>query len=128
MPFSFRLAKFRFTVQAKDHIRFPAYKGAVFRGGFGYAFKKVVCVVRGKPCDTCILKQKCIYAYIFEAHSPEDAEILHLYHKVPCLFVIEPPVTEKQAFTHGESFSFPLAFIRNAIDYLNLNLSKVGKR
>ncbi|MCF6149118.1 MAG: hypothetical protein E3K37_10715 [Candidatus Kuenenia sp.] len=128
MPFSFRLAKFRFTACVKDHIRFPAYKGAVFRGGFGYAFKKIVCVVRGKPCDNCILKQKCIYACIFEAHSPEDAEILQLYHKAPCLFVIEPSVAEKQAFAPQESFSFHLIIIRNSIDYLNLNLNKVGKR
>ena len=36
---SFRVAKFRFTVYAREQIRFPDYKGAVFRGGFGYAFK-----------------------------------------------------------------------------------------
>ncbi|MBM4053095.1 MAG: CRISPR system precrRNA processing endoribonuclease RAMP protein Cas6 [Planctomycetes bacterium] len=118
MPFSFRLAKFRFTVCAKDHIRFPAYKGAVFRGGFGYAFKKVVCVVRGKPCDTCMLKQKCIYAYIFETPPPEDAEILRLYPKVPHPFVIEPPADEKLLYSPGESFSFSLILIGRAIEYL----------
>lgn len=115
---SFRLAKFRFTVCARDQIRLPGYKGAVFRGGFGYAFKKVVCVVKGKPCDECLLKQKCIYSYIFETPPPEDAEILRLYPKVPHPFVIEPPVTEEQSFAPGESFPFHLILIGNAIDYL----------
>ena len=115
---SFRLAKFRFTVCARDQIRLPDYKGAVFRGGFGYAFKKVVCVVKGKPCDACLLKQKCIYSYIFETPPPENAEILRLYPKVPHPFVIEPPLTEKQVFAPGESFSFHLILIGNAIDYL----------
>ena len=115
---SFRVAKFRFTVCAKELIRFPAYKGAAFRGGFGYAFKRVVCVTKNRECDDCLLKQKCIYSYIFETPPPEDAEMLRLYPKVPHPFVIEPPITEKQSFEPGEAFSFHLILIGQAIDYL----------
>ncbi|GJQ24872.1 hypothetical protein BIY37_02085 [Candidatus Brocadia sapporoensis] len=113
-----RLAKFRFTVCARGQIRFPAYKGSAFRGGFGYAFKRVVCVIKGKTCDDCLLKQKCIYSYIFETPPPEDAEILRLYPKVPHPFVIEPPVTQKQSFAPDEIFTFHLILIGQAIDYL----------
>lgn len=115
---TFRLAKFRFTVGAKGRICFPPYKGSVFRGGFGYAFKRIVCVVRNKGCDGCLLKQKCIYSYIFETPPPEDAEMLRLYPKVPHPFVIEPPDTEKQSFEPGEAFSFQVILIGQAIDYL----------
>ena len=115
---TFRLAKFRFTVCAKEHIRFPSYKGSAFRGGFGYAFKRVVCVIKGKECDDCLLKQKCIYSYIFETPPPQDTEMLRLYPKVPHPFVIEPPVTEKQSFEAGEEISFHLILIGNAIDYI----------
>lgn len=115
---TFRLAKFRFTVCAKEHIRFPTYKGSAFRGGFGYAFKRVVCVIKGKGCDECLLKQKCIYSYIFETPLPEDTEMLRLYPKVPHPFVIEPPITEKQFFALGETFTFHLILIGQAIDYL----------
>jgi len=115
---TFRLARFRFTVCAKEHIRFPSYKGSAFRGGFGYAFKRVVCVIKGKECDDCLLKQKCIYSYIFETPPPQDTEMLRLYPKVPHPFVIEPPITEKQTFEPGEEFSFHLILIGNAIDYL----------
>lgn len=115
---TFRLAKFRFTVCAKEQIRFPAYKGSAFRGGFGYAFKRVVCVIKGKPCDECLLKQKCIYSYIFETPPPEDAKMLRLYPQVPHPFVIEPPVTEKQSFGSGEEFSFHIILVGQAIDYL----------
>ncbi|MDN3514311.1 MAG: CRISPR system precrRNA processing endoribonuclease RAMP protein Cas6 [Candidatus Brocadia sp.] len=118
MSETFRLAKFRFTVCARGQIRFPAYKGAAFRGGFGYAFKRVVCVIKGKACDDCLLKQKCIYSYIFETPPPEDAEMLRLYAKVPHPFVIEPPATEKLTFTPGEEFSFYVILIGQAIDYL----------
>lgn len=115
---TFRLAKFRFTVCAKEHIRFPSYKGSAFRGGFGYAFKRVVCVIKGKECDDCLLKQKCIYSYIFETPPPQDTEMLRLYPKVPHPFVIEPPITEKQTFESGEEFSFYLILIGQAIDYI----------
>ena len=115
---TFRLAKFRFTICAKEQIRFPSYKGSAFRGGFGYAFKRVVCVTKNRECDDCILKQKCIYSYIFETPPPEDTEMLRLYPKVPHPFVIEPPITEKQTFEPGETFSFHLILIGNAIDYL----------
>ncbi len=115
---TFRLAKFRFTVNAKEHLRFPAYKGSAFRGGFGYAFKRVVCVIKGKECDECLLKQKCIYSYIFETPPPEDAEILRLYPKVPHPFVVEPPSDEKQSFELGSTFTFHLILIGQAIDYL----------
>ncbi|MCK6469903.1 MAG: CRISPR system precrRNA processing endoribonuclease RAMP protein Cas6 [Candidatus Brocadia sinica] len=115
---TFRMAKFRFTICAKDHIRFPAYKGSAFRGGFGYAFKRVVCVIKGKACDECLLKQKCIYSYIFETPPPEDTEMLRLYPKVPHPFVIEPPNTEKQSFEPGEEFAFHVILIGQAIDYL----------
>ena len=115
---TFRLAKFRFTICAKEHIRFPTYKGSAFRGGFGYAFKRVVCVTKNRECDDCLLKQKCIYSYIFETPPPQDTEMLRLYPKVPHPFVIEPPITEKQSFEPGETFSFHLILIGNAIDYI----------
>ena len=116
---TFRVAKFRFTVCAKEHIRFPSYKGSAFRGGFGYAFKRVVCVIKEKECDNCLLKQKCIYSYIFETPPPQDTEMLRLYPKVPHPFVIEPPLTEKQSFEPGEEFTFHLVLIGHAIDYIS---------
>ena len=38
----FQFAQFHFSLKALDQINLPEYKGAALRGGFGYAFKKVV--------------------------------------------------------------------------------------
>lgn len=35
--------QFNFEITAKEPLILPAYKGSTFRGGFGYAFKRVVC-------------------------------------------------------------------------------------
>lgn len=114
----FRVARFRLTVCAKEHISLPVYKGSAFRGGFGYAFKRIVCVIKERECLACLLRQKCIYSYIFETPPPEDTEMLRLYPKVPHPFVIEHPTTEKQTFEPDEEFAFHLILIGHAIDYL----------
>ncbi len=41
-------SSYLFHLQAEDKITKPSYKGSTFRGGFGHAFKKVVCAVRDK--------------------------------------------------------------------------------
>lgn len=71
-----------------------------------------------KAYDDYLLKQKCIYSYIFETPPPEDAEMLRLYPKVPHPFVNEPPITEKQVFAPGDTVPFHLILIGHAIDYL----------
>ena len=76
---------------------------SIFRGGFGYAFKRVVCVIKGKACDECLLKQKCIYSYIFET-PPQDTEMLRLYPKVPHPFVIESPGTENEPLNPPKNY------------------------
>ncbi len=44
----------------------PPYKGSTFRGGFGVALKRVVCALRQQECPVCMLRDKCIYARVFE--------------------------------------------------------------
>lgn len=41
---SIEYQQFNFKITAKEPLILPAYKGSTFRGGFGYAFKRVVLV------------------------------------------------------------------------------------
>ncbi len=107
-----------FGLLAEDEICLPPYKGSTFRGGFGHAFKKVVCTIRGKECVECLLKTRCLYSYVFETHPPEGSEILRKYEKAPHPFIIEPPLEEKRLYKPGETISFSLILIGKAIDYL----------
>jgi hypothetical protein len=101
----FKFAQFQFVLTAVDCINLPAYKGSTFRGAFGHAFKKIVCVrpvrksrealnpaetiLKSEPgvgqrsiisdgvnreniCESCLLKGKCVYSYIFETPPPEE--------------------------------------------------------
>lgn len=113
-----KLSSYQFNLKAEDKILLPPYKGSTFRGGFGHAFKKVVCAVRDKDCDECLLKGRCIYSYIFETPPHEGTEILRKYDKAPHPFVIEPPLETKGLYKQGETLAFNLILIGKAIDYL----------
>lgn len=114
----FSLAKFSFSLDAEDSLVLPPYKGSTFRGGFGNAFKRVVCTIKNRNCDECLLAVRCVYSYIFETPPPENSEILRKYEKVPHPFVIEPPLETKINYQPGETLTFSLILVGRAIEYL----------
>ena len=114
----FRVGRFQFHLKAITPLRFPEYKGATLRGGFGYAFKKVVCALRSKECGTCLLKEKCVYSYIFETPPPADSQMMRKYPSAPHPFVLLPPLEDDRVYETGERLAFHLTLIGKAIDYL----------
>jgi len=114
----FKFAQFQFVLSAEDCINLPVYKGSTFRGAFGHAFKRVVCVNREKICDTCLLKGKCVYSYVFETPPPSDTSRMRKYPFAPHPFVITPPLEERREYRQGETLCFELTLIGKSIDYL----------
>ncbi|MDY7034173.1 MAG: CRISPR system precrRNA processing endoribonuclease RAMP protein Cas6 [Thermodesulfobacteriota bacterium] len=111
-------SRFCFTISPKQALHLPPYKGSAFRGGFGHAFKRVVCINRNKDCKDCILKSKCVYAYIFETEPPKDAAIKRKYASAPHPFVLCPPLDTKTRFTSKEPLCFDLTLIGKAVGFL----------
>lgn len=116
--YSIEYSQFRFGITALEPIILPVYKGSTFRGGFGYAFKRVVCAIRDKECPDCILKGKCVYSYVFETPPPSDTKIMRKYKAAPHPFVIEPPSEKRRGYKPGDEIQFGLTLIGRAIDYL----------
>ena len=73
----FKFARFQFLLTAIDRLCLPEYKGSTLRGGFGYAFKKVVCALRTKKCPDCLLKEKASILTFLRTPPPADATILY---------------------------------------------------
>ena len=114
---NFRLARYRMTLTALSTITMPPYAGSTLRGGFGHAFRKMVCTQGPIDCKDCTLNAVCPYPYIFETAPFEGAQQLRSYGDVPRPFVIDPLDTRGE-YRKGESFSFQLTLIGRAIDYL----------
>lgn len=115
---AFRIARFSFELEAIDPISLPSYKGSTFRGGFGHAFKNTVCALRRQDCESCLLKEKCAYSYVFETPPPADSAIMRKYPRAPHPFVLEPPGEERRLYRPGEPITFGLTLIGRAIEYL----------
>ena len=126
----FTFSRYCFILEAKGDIYLPPFKGSALRGGFGHAFKRVVCVERGKECSECLLYEKCIYARVFES-SPPSSHFIKKYSNAPRPFVLCPPLTEKTHYQPGDTLSFDLTLIGQTIDYLPYfiySFIELGKR
>ena len=115
---NFRIAQFEFLIKSLDTLHLPEYKGSALRGGFGHAFRKVVCALRSKECPECLLREKCIYSYVFETPPPADTRLMRKYPSAPHPFVLTPPLEDDRIYEAGETLRFQLTLIGKAIDYL----------
>ncbi len=82
---------YRFYFTTESPVRLPSFPGSAWRGAFGHALKKTVCVVRNTPCNQCMLKNACAYSYVFETPPPANAEKMRKYTAAPHPFVLQFP-------------------------------------
>ena len=126
---NFIFAEFLFNLEPEDSFKLGHFKGATLRGGFGYAFKKLVCFFgKEKICNNCSISSKCPYRIIFESQS-NDKKFFNI-KEIPRPFVIEPPYTEKQIYRNTEIFPVKLILIGKSIEYFPyffLSFSSLGE-
>jgi len=116
---SMKFSKYRFTIKPQNQLILPPYKGSTFRGGFGHALKRAVCIDRGQECAQCVHRQKCMYSYVFETSIPQKRESGQSKNKyVSPPFIIEPPLDTKQHYGIEDQMAFNLILVGRAVDYI----------
>jgi len=111
--------KYTFCSVFEDDALLPYYKGSTFRGVFGHALRRVVCALKRQDCKDCLLRQKCVYAFVFEgAGTPEESLPHNRIASPPHPYVIEPPESQQLHFKEGERFNVSLLLFGKANDYL----------
>jgi len=114
----FTFSCFSFSIRAATPVYLPPYKGSTFRGGFGHAFRRACCTTARKDCADCLLKNTCVYSWVFETPVPADAQIMRKYPAAPHPFVLEPPNGGRRLYKVGERLDFRLILMGRAVDYL----------
>ncbi|MGV8073742.1 MAG: CRISPR system precrRNA processing endoribonuclease RAMP protein Cas6 [Syntrophobacteraceae bacterium] len=114
----FTVSRIVLKSKALEDIHLPAYKGATLRGGFGYALKQVSCALKRQDCATCMLRDRCVYLYLFETLPPSDTAMMRLYRTIPQPFIIEPPESDARLVPLGGEFEFGLTLVGRAIEYI----------
>lgn len=84
------LTRLRISFRAAVDLRLPAYTGSAWRGAFGHALKRLVCVTREPACPPCLLYRSCIYPYLFETPPDPGVGKLTQYPAAPHPFVLVP--------------------------------------
>ena len=87
---SLPLICFRLTFRAHEALRLPAYTGSAWRGAFGHALKRLVCVTHEATCPSCLLYRSCTYPYLFETPPDPGVGKLTRYTAAPHPFVLAP--------------------------------------
>jgi hypothetical protein len=54
-------------------VRLQPHPGSAWRGAFGHALKRIVCVMRLRPCDGCPLAEVCVYPAFFGRETEQDS-------------------------------------------------------
>ncbi len=111
-------ARFRFHLKVRTLMLLPPYKGAVFRGVFGAALRRLVCVAPEAACSACALRSRCLYVSLFEPPPPPHYPDAAKFAQAPRPYVLNPPLTTRQIFHPGDSIEFALVLIGPAIEAL----------
>jgi hypothetical protein len=114
----FRLASYRFMLKATMAIQLPPYKGSAFHGGFGYALKRTLCVMRGKTCNFYLLPTQCFYPYVFETKVEVHAPDREGEETIPRPFVLVPPLEDYQLYQPGALLTCDLVLVGDTTAYL----------
>ena len=115
-PFIFSV--YRITIEAKDPLHFPSYKGSAIRGALGHALRRAACAVRDQECPTCFLFRKCIYAHMFETPPPENDPFLRNKNSVPHPYILRPSQDAREEYAPGGILCFDLILMGRATEYL----------
>jgi hypothetical protein len=111
------VAPFDFRFRARGPMRMPGYMGSAWRGGFGRALRRAVCVTGLPTCPGCRFEASCVYPYLFETAPGGEGGILAGYDRVPNPFVLAPPWEEGRLVPEGGETGLRLVLIGRAIEH-----------
>jgi hypothetical protein len=107
------------------------FPGAAWRGAFGYALKRTVCVMRPRVCAGCPFERSCAYPYVFETAPGGDARVMQGADRTPRPFVLRLPNAVRGGASGGGEFPLGMTLLGRGIDYLPFiihALAEAGQR
>jgi len=111
------LASYRLTFEAREPLGLPEYVGSAWRGIFGHALKRTVCVTREKDCAACLLYRSCAYPWVFETPPPEDSTRMRRYTAAPHPYVLIPENRARRTVPAGEPFELGMNLFGRGNEY-----------
>jgi len=114
---SIKAQTYTFHCRFKTEARLPGYLGSTLRGALGWALKKTSCALRRQQCNSCLLREQCAYAWIFETERYQIGDGRTINAR-PHPFVLQPYEISAGVKQQGDDFSFSMLLFDRAIDLL----------
>jgi len=126
------ILKLILNLKCQDDIFLPRFASTTIRGAFGTRLKRTACTQyrSGGVCQDCLLKNVCIYSYIFENHFNIDGNSLDIAEP-PHPFILMAPFNKTPVlYPKGSSLQWNLnvfgSRINEIIPYIILTAEKMG--
>ena len=127
--FRLPIARYRFTVEARDRLELPYFAGSMLRGAFGHSLRRLVCLTRAPTCTGCPLRATCAYPRLFEPHDVDVASVglpaASAQPTPPLAF--EPPALGRRSIEPGNSWRFSIKLFGKAIEDLPLVVEAIRR-
>ena len=81
--------RYTFHCRFETEARLPGYLGSTLRGALGWSLKKSSCALRRQQCESCLLREQCAYAWIFETEKYQVGDGRTINAR-PHPFVLQP--------------------------------------
>jgi len=109
--------QYTFHCRFKTDAILPGYLGSTLRGALGWGLKKISCALKRQNCATCMLRQQCAYAWIFETerYQTGDGRIVNAR---PHPFVLQPEMNRYGHQKEGSDLVFSLLLFGRANEFL----------
>jgi CRISPR-associated endoribonuclease Cas6 len=108
------IGRYRLRFEAEESMGFPEYAGSAWRGAFGHALKRAVCVTREPECSACLLYRNCPYPYVFETPPPTGARKMRRYPAAPHPYVLLPDTEGERHLDQGAQTALGLTLVGHA--------------
>jgi hypothetical protein len=111
------MSGFDFRFAARTPMRVPGYLGSAWRGGFGRALRRAVCITGLPTCPGCPIEASCIYPYVFETAPGPAGGILADYDRVPNPYVLAPRWGDAGSLAAGGETTLRLTLFGRVIEH-----------
>ena len=112
------VSRYRLHFIAQESLRLPAYAGSAWRGAFGRALRRLVCVTHEAHCPDCLLYRSCAYSYLFETPPDPAVPLLRKYPAAPHPLLLRPPADTGRSLAEGEETLLELTLFGQGHRYL----------
>ncbi len=109
--------KYTFHCCFESEAKLPGYLGSTLRGALGWSLKQVSCALRRQQCATCLLREQCAYAWIFETEKYQTGDGRNVNAR-PHPFVLQTESDICGDKQEGDTFQFTLLLIGRGNDLL----------